>query len=57
MANSTDNDLIADYLANNEVTKCPPVSGLGVGAMSTQLKDTVRESRAEWKRETGQRLT
>lgn len=55
MAN--DNDLIADYLANNEVTKCPPVSGLGVGAMSTQLKDTVREARAAWKQETGLRLT
>lgn len=53
----SDQDLINDYLKNNEVTKCPPVSGLGPNSMSTQLKDTVRESRAEWKRETGKRLT
>lgn len=55
MAN--DNDLIEEYLRNNEVTKCPPVSGLGVGSMSTQLKDTVREARATWKQQTGLRLT
>ena len=57
MANPTnDQDLIEAYLKTNEVTECPPASGLQTG-LSTQLKDTVRESRAEWKERTGRNLT
>lgn len=48
----TDSDLIAKYLKDNEVTKCPPVQGQGAGLSALSRRDLTK-ARKEYRDEHG----